>query len=98
MKDTPARDSDFADLPMIRVKPVPLPEGHPDLDTFDADMAAIAKASRWLMARALWGEPKPEEHAELFDAHELGILEIRLALGLAEFDLIADDIAKWVAA
>jgi hypothetical protein len=59
----------FTDLPFIQVPPVPLPEGHPDLDTFDADMAAIAKSARWLWIYALHGNPKPEmpSDALIFD-------------------------------
>lgn len=91
----------FADLPMIQHLPIPTPEDHPDLDTFDADMAAIAR-----LGRQLWSKARGSEFIELCEPSiydqmitERGPFEadphLHLAIDAAAFDYIADDIAAW---
>ena len=88
----------FSDLPVLRVKPVPLPEGHPDLDTFDADMRAIAKLGRHLWTKALRNDAQPDMPEPLCDEAELERLNLSLNLSVALFAAISHDIAAMAVA
>jgi hypothetical protein len=81
-------------LPLTSVPKVPLPDDHPDHDTFTADMAAIARAARWLWIHALHGHPKPAMPDDdlLCDFIPGCEVELFLKVDMATFDLIPHDI------
>lgn len=87
-------------LPLTSVPVVPLPDDHPDVE-FDTDMAALTRMERrlWIAARNEDGDPKPAipEDELLCDFIPGADAELHLAVDMAAFELVADDIAKWVA-
>ena len=101
-------------LPLKSVRPVPLPEGHPDTlpvdpdeREFDRDLALMARAGRWMFARALWGDDDMKmavarrvEDDELHTYNNTPGIEVvlHLVIDLAAFDLLGEDIAAGRAA
>lgn len=96
-------------LPLKSVRPVPLPEGHPDTlpvdpdqREFERDMALMARAGRWMFARACWGEDEMKtaiarriEDDDLHVYNSTPGVEVPLHFGvdLAAFVLLGRDIA-----
>lgn len=93
--------SDLDGLPTIRVPVQPLPPDHPDLDAegreFATDMAVMARAGRKLLAAARTGERKPPMPDDdlLCDLLPGCDAELHMAVDMAAFELLADDIAAW---
>lgn len=87
----------FMDLSIIQVLPVPTPEGHPDLDTWDADMAALARLSREVWIKAMQVGGGIELGPTIWDDMQLDLHVLEVAIGAAELDYIADDIGRWKA-
>lgn len=90
-------DDRYGDLPMIQHLPIPTPAGHPDLDTFDSDMAKLARLGREVWSRALNGARGIELGPTIWDSLRIGSHQLQTAIDAAEFDCIADDIERWKA-
>jgi hypothetical protein len=71
----------------------------PDQAEFDRDMAAMARAERWLFGRALWGEegqrPTMPDDDLLCDFIPGCEVELFLVTDDKVTELIGDDLAEW---
>lgn len=100
-----------AGLPLTRVYQVPLPEDHPDLTNQrlrrqDAEVAEFTKGKAELVAleKQLWKDMRnghrpeiPDLVDEVWEDMSGSDVLTHLAIDMATFELLADDIRAWVA-
>jgi hypothetical protein len=86
-------------LPLTRVAPVELPEGHPDRDTFDSDLSSMRATVDEIWWRTDVHGARPEDEVEeLFDEADCGLILLNIAIGAVNFEGIGDEIEDWKAA
>lgn len=89
----------FSDLGVLQVLPIATPAGHPDLDEFDSDMADMARLFAGIQFHVTSGA-RAEVPDDIYEdmVSSLGPFQttpsLHLAIELARFDYIADDIAR----